>query len=195
MYSKCKGFGAAVVPVFVLFLCTSTARSAFAVGGTRDLSGGCGPGAAVTVSIAVEPPDGTLSQALEDSPPAGWTDIDNISDGGVYDSQNHKVKWGPFFDDSPRTVSYDVTPPGGATGGQCFEGTASFDGHDQVIAGLACVAEVSPACWRVIPAVSQWGMIAMTLLVLTAGTLILARRHQAQAIVVGTEVYSPRPAP
>ncbi|MFH1417617.1 MAG: IPTL-CTERM sorting domain-containing protein [Planctomycetota bacterium] len=36
-------------------------------------------------------------------------------------------------------------------------------------------------CQATVPTLSDWGMVAMTLLVLTAGTLVYARRRQAQA--------------
>ena len=43
------------------------------------------------------------------------------------------------------------------------------------------VAEVSPESSPDIPAVSEWGVVAMALLVLTAGTLVWARRGAAIA--------------
>ncbi|MGB2985243.1 MAG: IPTL-CTERM sorting domain-containing protein [Phycisphaerae bacterium] len=181
MYSDYKGFGGGIRPLLTLFALTNIAAPAFADGATRDLPDNCSPDVTLTVSIAIDPPDGTLNYALEDSPPAGWTNIDSISDGGVYDSENHKVKWGAFFDDLSRTVTYDITPPGGATGTQCFDGTVSFDGRDEAIGGKSCLKDVRPGCWQAIPTVSEWGMVAMTLLLLTAGTLVLRRGQPARA--------------
>jgi hypothetical protein len=54
--------------------------------------------------------------------------VANISDGGLFDPVNQKVKWGLFFDVLPRTVSYQVIPPAGAAGPASFSGLASFDG-------------------------------------------------------------------
>jgi hypothetical protein len=48
---------------------------------------------------------------------------------------NKKVKWGPFFDHSNRTLTYNVTPPSGGTGTKCFSGAASFDGASVPIGG------------------------------------------------------------
>jgi len=121
------------------------------------------PGALMSVSIEVDAPPGTEVAGLEDVPPAGWTDVSNISDGGTYDSDNQKVKWPPFFDNFSRTVSYDVTPPGAAVGVQCFTGYVSFDGDEQSTAGDDCVP--SPAT---VPATSGLSLIVMALLLLAA---------------------------
>ncbi len=76
----------------------------------------------------------------------------------------------------------DVTPTGACctsqgcellTEAQCAElDTAKYNGD-----GTVC-EDVCPAG---IPAVSEWGLVAMTLLVLTAGTLVLTKRRAASA--------------
>jgi len=92
------------------------------------------PGVPLTVTIAVTPPASVSAQAVEDTPPAGWT-VTNISHSGQFDNVNHKVKWGPFFDADPRTLTYQVTAPMGTIGVQTFSGLASFDGVDIPITG------------------------------------------------------------
>ena len=45
--------------------------------------------------------------------------------------------------------------------------------NDGIIGGAVELIVADP-----VPAVSEWGMVAMTLLVLTAGSLVLARRRR-----------------
>ena len=127
--------------------CLSATAPAIADDAARDLPAVYAPASPLSVTIAIDAPPDTAVVGIEDAPPAGWTDVTSISDGGVYDAGNHKVKWPPFFDNLSRTVSYDVTPPGDAAGEQCFEGSVSFDGSSQFIIGDACVQpqSASPA--------------------------------------------------
>jgi len=87
-----------------------------------------------TVTVETTPNDQTLSYAVEDTPPAGWG-VSGISDGGVFDAVHGKVKWGPFFDNTPRTLTYTLTPPDPSSGPASFAGTASFDGNNEIVAG------------------------------------------------------------
>ena len=119
----------------------------------RDLSGGsmayC-PEVPKTVLIMLDVPPGALTAAVEDVPPTGWTQISNISDGGEYDSENHKVKWGPLFDPFPSELTYDVVPPAEAVGIMCFTGTAAFnDEPGEPICGDECIED---SCCPVLPA-------------------------------------------
>lgn len=101
---------------------------------TRNLPATYVPGVSLTVEITVGPAQGVSSQAVEDVPPDGWmVEEDSISDSGTWDDINKKVKWGPFYDDGPRTLTYDVTPAMGGT--RVFSGVASFDGADVEIGG------------------------------------------------------------
>jgi len=106
------------------------------------------PGAGLGVSIAVTPDASTQNYAVEDAPPSGWT-VSNISIGGSFDDVNKKVKWGPFFDNSARTLSYTATPPVGSSGDGSFDGVASFDGSNAPITGArvitkCCSPSISP---------------------------------------------------
>ena len=145
MHSGCKRIGGSITPLLGLLAWVSMATPVFAVGATRDLPEYYTPDETFTVAIAVDTPEDTGVQAIEDSPPAGWTQIDNISHYGTYDSIHHKVKWGPFFDDDSRTVTYDITPPSGASGEECFDGSVSFDGINEPIEGDECVLPL-PQC-------------------------------------------------
>lgn len=148
----------------------------FADGATRELPDHYGPDTTLTVTITIDPPDppaNPLPAGFEDSPPAGWA-VSNISDGGTLDTQQGKVKWGPFFVlPIPEVVTYDVTPPASVSGEQCFTGIASFGITDVwPITGDQCIVVV-------VPALSEWGLAVMTLLVVTAGTIVIEKRGQA----------------
>ena len=88
------------------------------------------------VTIEVAPDPAVVVYALEDQPPVGWT-VGQINEGGVYDSVNHKVKWGPFFDAEPRALSYEATPPAGQTGLVTFDGVLSTSEEEIVAIGGA----------------------------------------------------------
>jgi hypothetical protein len=53
---------------------------------------------------------GVISYVVEEQAPSGWTGS-AISDSGVFDGNNRKVKWGPFFDDTSRTVGFEASGP------------------------------------------------------------------------------------
>ena len=95
------------------------------------------PGVPKRVQIHLSP-GGAKALALEDTPPVGW-EVTVISNDGIYDEVNGKVKWGPFFGGStPRSVSYEVVAPMDEDGVVCFEGTVSLDGINEPICGDEC---------------------------------------------------------
>lgn len=100
------------------------------------------PGDTVGVQIALSPPAAAGAIALEDSPPMGWT-VANISHNGIYDSVNHKVKWGPFFPPFPSAVTYVATPGNASDPVTCFAGVVSVDGTNEAICGSSCL---DPCC-------------------------------------------------
>jgi carboxypeptidase D len=105
---------------------------------TRQLPAGYLGGVSLTVSLVCAPPAGASVYAVEDRPPAGWIP-GLISDGGVLDVVSGKVKYGPFFDNTARTLTCQITPPVGTTNRMCFVGTGSVDGVDSVIGGDSCL--------------------------------------------------------
>ncbi len=149
-----------------------SAATVSAQNATRALPDDYTPGATFTVSIVVNPPADTAVAGFEDRPPLGWV-VSNISDSGVFDAQWQKVKWGLFFGTSiPSSLTYDVKPSSGASGEQCFAGTASFDGLDQPIGGEQCVP-------RSVPTLSAVGMAGLTLSLVIVGTIIVSRTKRA----------------
>jgi uncharacterized delta-60 repeat protein len=86
------------------------------------------------VELGATPTAGVSVYAVEDQPPQSWA-VTNISHSGAFDARTGKVKFGPFFDAEPRTLSYDLFPPPGAQGVFVFTGTASADGLNSPIVG------------------------------------------------------------
>jgi len=70
------------------------------------------------------------------------------------------------------TVKIRVQP---STGVSCLSGV--WTNVALATAPVACGADVASAAGPAIPTVSQWGLIVMTLLLLTAATVIFARRR------------------
>ncbi|MGB2985479.1 MAG: IPTL-CTERM sorting domain-containing protein [Phycisphaerae bacterium] len=70
------------------------------------------------------------------------------------------------------TEGYDDVNPDGGDG--CSSTCTIEDGWD-------CMGEPSVCTLTSIPAVSEWGLIVMSLLVSTAGTLVYAQRRPVQA--------------
>jgi len=101
------------------------------------------PGMPLRVVIALAPPAGTTSFAMEDAPPPGWRVL-QISHDGTYDEVHHKVKWGPFFEPFPDRVSYLVEPVAIGDLVVCFAGEISLDGQNEPIFGQQCAGPYCP---------------------------------------------------
>ena len=115
------------------------ASHTYAQGATRHLPIGYVGGVSHTVSIDLNTKGESTTAGIEDMPPTGWA-VFNISNGGVWDASNDKVKWGPFFAPSiPAAVTYDVTPPSDENGERCFSGTISLDGINEPVIGDDCL--------------------------------------------------------
>jgi len=108
----------------------------------RTLPAVCLAGQAFTVSIAVTPGATASAYAVEDIPPTGWV-AGAISDSGQFDTVNGKVKWGPFFENTARTLHYTLTPPSTATGTKTFGGVMSVDGQNTSIGGMTTTTIVT----------------------------------------------------
>src|SRR5690606_12609511 len=89
-------------------------------------------GEPVRVRITVGPNDDTRAFAIEEQPPAGWT-VREISHDGRWDATHRKVKWGPFFDQTVRQLTYLAVPPSNVDATATFSGVGSFDGTDYTI--------------------------------------------------------------
>ncbi|MHC1765482.1 MAG: hypothetical protein AB9869_14470 [Verrucomicrobiia bacterium] len=59
------------------------------------------------MTVLAKPGPGVFSYAVEEQVPPG-VQVTNVTEGGEYDLQSRLVRWGPFFDAEPRTLSYSV---------------------------------------------------------------------------------------
>ncbi len=83
-------------------------------------------GVDLQVSLRAVPNTNVQTYVVEDRPPTGWQIV--RVDGGFLDSQRGKAKWGPFFDNVPRTLTYMVRPAAPTSQIVRLEGGASYDG-------------------------------------------------------------------
>ncbi len=125
----------------VSYNAAATVDQSFAVSGavpfaSRQLPRAYSPSSKFTVTITATPLASVSVYAVEDVVPAGWT-VGVINNSGTFDGQNGKVKFGPFFDATVRTLTYELTPPANATGIQTFAGVASANGVDTAVGGTA----------------------------------------------------------
>ncbi len=76
------------------------------------------------ISITATPDSSVGVYAVEEDLPSGLTPA-NIDNGGSWDTNNNAVKWGPFFDNTARTLSYTVS---GSAATYTLSGVGSPDG-------------------------------------------------------------------
>ncbi|MEW6159754.1 MAG: Ig-like domain-containing protein [Verrucomicrobiota bacterium] len=100
----------------------------------RDLPSAYAPGNKFVVNLRVDPPHAGHAYAVEEAPPRDWS-VGAVSHEGVYDAATGKVKFGPYTDQQSRLLTYELTPPAGATGRHEFSGVASVDGKEFPITG------------------------------------------------------------
>lgn len=93
---------------------------------SRRLPAAYWPDVPLLVSLRLAPSAGVVAQAFEDQPPQGWT-VTVASDGGQWDPLLGRVKFGPYFDDQARDLSYTVVPGPGLAPTAVFSGTAAAD--------------------------------------------------------------------
>lgn len=89
------------------------------------------PGSEILVNLAATPASDVKTWALEERVPIDWS-ATGISDGGSWDAVNHKVKWGPFFESTPRTLNYQLAPPVLSRADVVLSAFARFDAATRV---------------------------------------------------------------
>lgn len=132
------------------------------VGGTRTVGGSdtvvralpryYAGGVALTVTNYAVPFPGIMLYAVADTPPAGWL-VSNISDSGYFDSGAGQVNW-TFFDDTPRALTYRLTPPVAPLSTVVFSGEAVFDAITIPIAGDTVISPI-PALRLAVPTITR----------------------------------------
>ena len=114
------------------------------------------PGQPLTVTIVAtpDPADPFMVYAVEDgisSTPGGPTldlatwNVTNVDNGGAYTpgSANdiRKMEWGLYFDSTPRTLHYTLTPPVGTTGTLYWKGNAAFNSVSPLVTGQSTLTQ------------------------------------------------------
>lgn len=98
------------------------------------------PGAPFVVQVDVDPGSAAPIYALEERIPDGWTAQDPSHDGAFVASSG-VVRWGPFFDSNPRSLSYQVMPPPESRGVVHFAGVLSVEGANTEAGGSGSIAD------------------------------------------------------
>jgi hypothetical protein len=88
-----------------------------------------------TVFLTVVPAASVSVYAVEEGVPPGFVVSGITPVGGVFDVGGRKVKWGPWFDNTQRTLTYTLTASVGFSGNVTLVGTGSFDGVDVAVTG------------------------------------------------------------
>lgn len=99
-----------------------------------------------TIQIAVTPTAATSAYAVEETIPLDC-EVSNVNADGQYDAERHHIKWGPFMNAQPRTLTYQIKPASGRHGWLSFAGRISFDGRDQAVQGTQATAIRSELAW------------------------------------------------
>jgi hypothetical protein len=87
----------------------------------------------IEISLRIEPDSDTVAYIVEDVLPAGWL-VRAMTDGAYYDAAAQVIRFGPYFDDVPRTLTYVVDAPTGSLR-STFGGWASFNEQSIQITG------------------------------------------------------------
>lgn len=88
----------------------------------------------LNATISIDLAANATVYAVEETIPPGFS-ATSISDGGTLDMNHNQIKWGPFFDNSPRTLKYILQSPVGFAGSVAVSGIVSIDGNDLDITG------------------------------------------------------------
>ncbi|MGB0716297.1 MAG: myxococcus cysteine-rich repeat containing protein [Phycisphaerae bacterium] len=98
------------------------------------------PGEPVDICINLEVPPSTTAVGIDECPPTGWL-VEEVSDGGQWDPDSGKIRWGPYFAPLPSTVCYQARSPEEASDPPTFGcGEASFDGFNESTCGGNTIA-------------------------------------------------------
>ncbi len=91
------------------------------------------------ITITLTPSDSKQCTAIEENIPQGAFP-QNISDGGVFNSIQGKIKWGPWgLESLPNTVSYKINTLPGTEESFVLSGIVSSDGKSHSIEGTSAI--------------------------------------------------------
>lgn len=112
---------------------------------TRQLPGTFRAGQRLVVLVAVTPGEGVDAYGVQENLPPGWA-VEAAVGAGV---EGSRLTWGPFFDGSPRSFTYQVRAPLGAGGAAVFAGSVSVNGGPVLIGGPDTCEPAPPPSGRV----------------------------------------------
>ena len=117
----------------------------------RELPVGFVPGEPLTLTdrVTLSPLVGVY--AVEEVVPVGWT-VAAASHNGSFDVVQHKLRWGPFYDQTGRVLSAQLVPPADGAEPASFAGLASFDGQNVPVRGVDPLPRLRPSVTRQLPA-------------------------------------------
>lgn len=84
------------------------------------------------VRIDIQPNAANQAYAVAENLPEGFVPV-RISHDGIFDQKSRQVRWGPFLDQEPRSLSYELATRGELLSVVSIQGIASFDGQDVMI--------------------------------------------------------------
>ena len=100
---------------------------------TRDLPATVYPGRTFPVTLAVTPDSAVTEYSIVETLPAGYTVA--VDADGVYDATTHSLRWGPYFDNTARQWTYQLTAPASTLGAVSFSGTATYGVNSLALTG------------------------------------------------------------
>ena len=117
--------------VLLIFSCTAQGQIGKAV---RQLPYDFHPGDLVKVSIQIAPPAGTTNWSVREVYPVGWNFVSstNLSATNYFIGE---LDFGPFYDETPRILDYQVASIMDLTNSVDFRGNAVFNGNTNLIVG------------------------------------------------------------
>jgi len=115
------------------------------------------PGEPVEITVHVVPRRDILAWALEESLPPGWRVLSS-SEEGSFDQAQGKLKWGPFYEATPRTVRYRIVPGPAINRRARFNGAVSFDGTLRSVQGPSETRSSSRLAWAAGPEHGRWDL-------------------------------------
>lgn len=99
------------------------------------------PGEVVAITNVVHVVPGARTYAVEHRVPAGW-ELVSIGSSGYYDGERGSVRWGPYFDQSSRTLVYLARAGRLSADRVPLSGSSAYDGHGVELAGTRQVVRL-----------------------------------------------------
>jgi hypothetical protein len=127
----------------------------------RTLAAVDGNGSEKNASIEIQPGADISAYGLEETIPVGWT-VAGISDQGIFDPADRKIRWGLFLDDRLRSVNYRLRATGGGTASARLEGLGAFDGNTVEVSGAALLMPPDSIQWM-LPGLRVSGRLVLKL--------------------------------